>query len=60
MTPRCFACNRALKGPAKLADTRDAQVVEVGPDCHHHITTAGGAGYQPPQGGPRLYPLEGD
>jgi len=52
---RCFACGRALKTP-KLVDTRDGQVVFVGPECYRRIESAGEKGWQPPLGGPRLYP----
>lgn len=57
MSDRCFACDKPLLTPAILADTRDAQVVHVGPDCAKKIAKAGDAGYQPPKGGPRLYPI---
>lgn len=55
---RCFACGRKL-GSTKLieADTLEDQRVFVGPECAKHIRTAGDRGWQPPRGGPRLYPL---
>lgn len=53
---KCFACDRALGRNPKQADTRDDQIVSVGSDCYSKIETAGEAGYQPPKGGPRLYP----
>lgn len=59
MADRCFACGRQLSkvtAPQK-ADTRDAQIVLVGSDCFKHISAAGDAGWQPPKGGPRLYPM---
>lgn len=57
MSERCFACGKKLgKGPA-VADTRDAQMVIVGSECAKLIKKAGNVGYQPPQGGPRLYPV---
>lgn len=54
----CFACGRVIrhKVPFK-ADTRDAQIVYVGPECFKLVAAAGEAGYQPPKGGPRLYPV---
>ncbi len=55
---RCFACDRVIRRtPPFLADTRDDQVVHVGPECLSKIEAAGDAGYQPPAGGPRLYPV---
>lgn len=54
---RCFACGRTLgKNPLRV-DTRDAQTVFVGRDCGKLVLAAGEAGYQPPRGGPRLFPL---
>lgn len=53
---RCFACGRKLRR-VFLADTRDAQIVLVGPECIKHVNDSGEAGYQPPKGGPRLYPV---
>jgi len=38
-----------------MADTRDDQVVKVGPDCFKHVRAGGALGWQPPRGGPRLY-----
>lgn len=58
---KCFACDRAIKRKQPLeADTRDGQTVFVGAECHRLIVAAGDAGYQPPKGGPRLYPLAGE
>lgn len=56
---RCFACNKPLaKAKAGcLVDTRDGQTALVGPDCFKRVQRSGDAGYQPPLGGPRLYPL---
>jgi hypothetical protein len=54
---KCFACGRKLKGEPKLADTRDGQIVYVGPCCVKKIIAAGEAGYQPPLRGPKLYPM---
>jgi len=54
---RCFACDRPLGKTPRLVDTRDAQQVFVGVECAKHIDRAGDAGYQPPKGGPRLYPI---
>lgn len=60
-TPRkepCFACGRPiyLVNPPRV-DTRDDQTVFVGTDCYRKVVEAGEAGYQPPRGGPRLYPM---
>lgn len=59
---RCFACGRLIGRLAKerMADTRDGQTVAVGADCMKKIEAAGGTGYQPPKGGPRLYPISMD
>jgi hypothetical protein len=53
----CFACGRKLgKNPLRV-DTRDDQTVFVGRECGKLVIAAGENGYQPPRGGPRLYPL---
>lgn len=54
---RCFACGRPLGANPHRADTRDAQVVDVGRECYRLIEAAGEDGYQPPRGGPRLWLL---
>jgi hypothetical protein len=54
---KCFACDRPLGKDTRRATTRDGQRVYVGADCHRKIRAAGDDGYQPPGGGPRLYPL---
>jgi hypothetical protein len=56
---KCFACERPLSLRPGLADTVDGQRVYVGRDCFLKIIAAGSAGYQPPKGGPVLYPLPG-
>ena len=56
-TEKCFACGRRLGKYPLLVDTRDAQTVYVGSECGKLIVAAGDAGYQPPTGGPRLYPI---
>ncbi len=56
-TTRCYACDRRLGKTPTLVDTRDAQLVYVGSECARLVRAAGEAGYQPPLGGPRLYPL---
>lgn len=54
---RCAACGRIL-GQKFEADPRDGNgPVFVGPDCHKRIVKAGHAGFAPPNGGPRLYPM---
>jgi hypothetical protein len=50
----CFACGRKLGNNPRLVDTRDGQMVYVGSECAKKITKAG---WQPPKGGPKLYPL---
>ena len=55
---KCFACNRVIKRIPIKADTRDEQIVYVGPECHRKIIKAGEMGYQPPLGGPKLYPVK--
>lgn len=54
---RCFACDRPLTGQGFPVDTRDDQIVSVGSDCYQEILIAGEMGWQPPKGGPCLYPL---
>ena len=56
---KCFACDRPLyqHGHRLRVDTRDSQIVFVGRGCFEKIKAAGDAGYQPPLGGPRLYPM---
>lgn len=56
-TPKCFACDRPLKGKASMIAIvgEDPQYTyPVGPDCFNKIANAGADGYQPPLGGPRL------
>lgn len=57
MDERCFACGRKLGRNPTRVDTRDAQTVLVGRECAKLVKASGVAGYQPPKGGPRLYPL---
>lgn len=53
---RCFACGLAFRGGIKtMVETSDLQRVYVGKTCFEYIKAAGGIGYQPPKGGPRLY-----
>jgi len=55
---RCFACDRLIRRKVPLeADTRDGQIVFVGPECFRMIAANGEQGYRPPKGGPRLYPV---
>jgi len=56
---KCFACDKKLVVREwRIVDTRDGQTVYVGPDCLVKIKKAGESGYQPPKGGPRLYPIK--
>lgn len=57
MSERCFACGKPLGARPLAVDTRDDQIVSVGRECAKLILAAGTEGYQPPRGGPRLYPL---
>ena len=58
MKEKCFACGKVIhRAVPLLADTRDDQVTFVGADCWRKVKEAGEAGYQPPRGGPRLYPF---
>jgi hypothetical protein len=50
----CFACGRGLKRPYSV-ECADDQRPDVGPECYRKIKDAGETGYQPPQGGPRLF-----
>lgn len=54
---KCFACGRRLGRNPALVDTRDGQTAYVGTECAKLVRAGGDAGYQPPLGGPRLYPL---
>ena len=54
----CFACGRVLLMGGKQVDTRDGQSPMVGGDCYAKVESAGEAGYQPPQGGPRLWLIQ--
>lgn len=59
---QCFACGRQFRknGHGRIvfhptALTIDGQRPFVGHDCFRRITDAGIDGWQPPQGGPRLW-----
>lgn len=54
---KCFACGKRLGKTPALVDTRDGQRVFVGRECYKLVRDAGENGYQPPLGGPKLYPL---
>ena len=54
---KCFACGKRLGKTPALVDTRDDQKVFVGRECYKLVLDAGQNGYQPPKGGPRLYPM---
>lgn len=56
---RCYACDKQIRNTPYLVDTRDAQVVFVGPECFKRIRDSGPDGYQPPKGGPRLWTIHG-
>jgi hypothetical protein len=57
---RCFACGKKLgKNPARV-DTMEDQFPFVWTECLKLIIKAGTEGYQPPQGGPKLYRLQGE
>ncbi|MBX4189754.1 hypothetical protein KW791_00430 [Candidatus Parcubacteria bacterium] len=56
---KCFACDKKLlKGQIARVDTRDDQIVEVGPKCYYKIVLAGEKGYQPQLGGPKLFEIK--
>ena len=56
---KCFCCDKKLTGKKKyLVTTRDEQTVYVGPECFKKIQKNGNNGYQPPLGGPKLYPIK--
>lgn len=57
---RCFACGRNVGRNPAMADTRDAQTVEVGRECYKLIKRAGERGYQPERGGPRLWTIQAE
>jgi hypothetical protein len=50
---RCFACGKPLGNDPPIAITEDGQIVDVGQECLKKTTSDG---YQPPRGGPRLFP----
>lgn len=54
---RCYACNKPLGARPSFCLTSDDQGQFVGSECVKLILAAGDDGYQPPLGGPRLYPL---
>lgn len=56
MAESCYACGRKLGKKPRMVDTRDAQLVLVGVECGKMVDRYGEAGWQPPQGGPKLYP----
>ena len=53
----CFFCGKKLHSKAKhwRAYTADGQRVSVGLECFSKAVGAGEEGYQPPQGGPKIY-----
>ena len=57
---KCYACDKAMQefltSRVFTVETEDGQHQRVGPDCFERIRSAGVLGYQPPLGGPRLYP----
>lgn len=56
MDERCFCCGKAMRaGRATTVYCDDDQAPWVGVDCARKVEAAGPAGYQPPQGGPRLW-----
>lgn len=59
-TTKCFACDKILTGARQYvrAETSDGQRVLVGRECFRKIKDAGDQGYQPPLGGPKLFPLK--
>ena len=57
MPDRCFACGKTLARTRKLVDTRDDQLVYVGPDCYRKVKAAVG-GYRYPGIGPRLFLID--
>jgi hypothetical protein len=60
---RCYACGLMMseKRPLRLVNVaREEQNVEVGPECFKKVQAGGSDGWQPPKGGPRLYPVEFD
>jgi len=63
---KCFACDRPLGKPFTVTTNesfKDEDGEEtyyrilVGPECFKRIMKAGDKGYQPPLGGPKLYPM---
>lgn len=55
---KCFACGKKLGEDPTLVDTRDGQTAYIGSECAKFVSQAGESGYQPPRGGPKLYPLK--
>lgn len=54
MENKCFACGKKTSKPT-LVTCIDDQDVFVGRECFKLIKKAGKYGYQPSQGGPKLY-----
>lgn len=56
---KCYLCGKPMR-ERRLVDTRDDQLVDVGPDCYAKVRAAGEAGYPatPFAKGVRLYLLE--
>lgn len=54
---KCYACGKRLGKYPHVADTLEDQIVYVGSECYKLILQSDIIGYQPPKGGPRLYPL---
>lgn len=55
---KCFACDRDLGRNPFGAITGDGQFVRVGSGCHALIQRNKRVGWQPPLGGPKLYPIK--
>lgn len=51
----CYSCGKRMSTTAHLVYTEDHQPQFVGPECSRRIRREGASGYQPPQGGPKLY-----
>jgi hypothetical protein len=58
---KCYACGQRMNigTPVYTADDNQQEQL-VGPDCYLHTKAAGPTGWQPPQGGPRLFQHKAD
>ncbi len=56
---RCYICGKKFQSAKRYqVDTRDDQIVYVGPDCYKRVMAAGDEGFAPlPKGYVKFYPM---